>query len=302
VSATAIYLTGATASGKSALALHLAKRLGGEIISVDSMQVYRGLDIGTAKPSAAEQAGVPHHLIDVAGLDEPFDAAQFVRLAKQAEAAIRSRDARPIFCGGPGLYFRALFDGLGESPPGDEPLRDELEAAPLDGLLAELATKDPAAFESIDRQNRRRVVRAVEVIRLTGQPYSSQRSGWDALGQAPGNLFCITREGDDLTARIHERVDAMFAQGLVAETQGLARRGLRENRTASQAIGYRQVLEHLDGGPGRAETVELVKARTRQFAKRQRTWFRNQMICQPVEWAAGKSVDGCCERLLGMLC
>ncbi|HJO54375.1 MAG TPA: tRNA (adenosine(37)-N6)-dimethylallyltransferase MiaA, partial [Verrucomicrobiota bacterium] len=222
MSATAIYLTGATASGKSALALRLAKRLGGEIISVDSMQVYRGLDIGTAKPSAAEQAGVPHHLIDVAGLDEPFDAAQFVRLAKQAEAAIRSRDARPIFCGGTGLYFRALFDGLGESPPGDEPLRDELEAAPLDGLLAELATKDPAAFESIDRQNRRRVVRAVEVIRLTGQSYSSQRSGWDALGQAPGNLFCITREGDDLTARIHERVDTMFALGLVAETQGLA--------------------------------------------------------------------------------
>ena len=172
----------------------------------------------------------------------------------------------------------------------------------MDGLLDELAAKDPAAFESIDRQNRRRVVRAVEVIRLTGQPYSSQRSGWDALGQAPGNLFCITREGDDLTARIHERVDAMFAQGLVAETQGLARRGLRENRTASQAIGYRQVLEYLDGGPGRTETVELVKARTRQFAKRQRTWFRNQMICQPVGWAAGKSVDGCCERLLGMLC
>ena len=201
MSATAIYLTGATASGKSALALHLAKRLGGEIISVDSMQVYRGLDIGTAKPSPAEQAGVPHHLIDVAGLDEPFDAAQFVRLAKQAEAAIRFPRRAADFCGGTGLYFRALFDGLGESPPGDEPLRDELEAAPLDGLLAELATKDPAAFESIDRQNRRRVVRAMEVIRLTGKPYSSQRSGWDTL-QAPGNLFCITREGDDLTARI----------------------------------------------------------------------------------------------------
>ena len=139
MSAPAIYLTGATASGKSAVALRLAKRLGGEIISVDSMQVYRGLDIGTAKPSAAEQSGVPHHLIDVAGLDEPFDAAQFVRLAKQAEVAIRSRDARPIFCGGTGLYFRALFDGLGDSPPGDESLRAELEAAPMDGLLDELA-------------------------------------------------------------------------------------------------------------------------------------------------------------------
>ena len=301
MSAPAIYLTGATTSGKSALALHLAKRLGGEIISVDSMQVYRGLDIGTAKPSAAEQAEVPHHLIDVAGLDEPFDAAQFVRLAKRAEAAIRSRDARPIFCGGTGLYFRALFDGLGESPPGDEPLRAELEAAPLDELLTELATKDPAAFESIDRQNRRRVVRAVEVIRLTGQPYSSQRTGWNAPSQAPRNLFCITREADDLAGRIHSRVDSMFALGLVAETQGLAKRGLRENRTASQAIGYRQVLEHLDGGPALSETVELAKTRTRQFAKRQRTWFRNQMSCQPVEWAAGETAEVCCERLLGML-
>ena len=301
MSAPAIYLTGATASGKSAVALRLAKRLGGEIISVDSMQVYRGLDIGTAKPSAAEQAEVPHHLIDVAGLDEPFDAAQFVRLAKRAEAAIRSRGTRPIFCGGTGLYFRALFDGLGDSPPGDESLRAELEAAPMDGLLDELAAKDPAAFEAIDRQNRRRIVRAVEVIRLTGQPYSSQRSGWAAPGQAPGSLFCVTREPDDLAKRIHSRVDEMFALGLVAETESLAKRGLRENRTASQAIGYRQVLEHLDGGPGLAETVELVKTRTRQFAKRQRTWFRNQMSCQPVEWAAGESAEVCCERLLGML-
>ena len=237
-----------------------------------------------------------------AAANENRPAAEIVRLAKQAEAAIRSRDARPIFCGGTGLYFRALFDGLGESPPGDESLRAELEAAPLDELLDELAEKDPAAFESIDRQNPRRVVRAVEVIRLTGQSYSSQRTGWDAPDQAPANLFCVTREVDDLNTRIHSRVDRMFEQGLVAETESLAKRGLRENRTASQAIGYRQVLEPLDGGPGLVETVERVKARTRQFAKRQRTWFRNQLNCQPVEWAAEKSVDGCCERLLGMLC
>ena len=302
MSAPAIYLAGATASGKSALALHLAKRLGGEIISVDSMQVYRGLDIGTAKPSAAEQAGVPHHLIDVAGLDEPFDAAQFVRLAKRAEAAVRSRGARPIFCGGTGRYFRALFEGLGESPPGDDSLRAELEAIPMEELLAELAAKDPEAFKAVDRQNPRRIIRALEVIRLTGQSYSSQRTGWNATGQAPANLFCVTREVDDINTRIHSRVDRMFEQGLVAETQSLSKRGLSENRTACQALGYRQVLEHLNGELGLAETVELVKARTRQFAKRQRTWFRNQLNCQPVEWAAGKSVDGCCERLLGMLC
>ena len=301
MSAPAIYLAGATAIGKSALALRLAKRLGGEIISVDSMQVYRGLDIGTAKPSANEQGETPHYLIDVAEINEPFDAAQFVRLAKRAEEAIRLRGMRAIFCGGTGLYFRALFDGLGESPPGDDSLRAELEAMPLEELLVELAAKDPEAFEAVDRQNPRRVIRAVEVIRLTGQAYSSQRIGWDALGQAPANLFCITREMDDLNARIHERVDRMFEQGLVAETESLAKRGLRENRTACQALGYRQVLEHLDGGLGLAETVELVKARTRQFAKRQRTWFRNQMNCQSVEWTGGDSAEVCCERLLGMI-
>ena len=302
MSAPAIYLAGAPASGKSALAQRLAGRLRGEIISVDSMQVYRGLDIGTAKPSAAEQAGVPHHLIDVTGLDEPFDAAQFVRLAKRAEAAVRSRGARPIFCGGTGLYFRALFEGLGESPPGDDSLRAELEAIPMEELLAELAAKDPEAFKAVDRQNPRRVIRALEVIRLTGQSYSSQRTGWGAPGQAPGNLFSIMRKSDDLAKRIPARVDRMFEQGLVAETESLAKRGLRENRTACQALGYRQVLEHLDGELGLAETIELVKARTRQFSKRQRTWFRNQMECQPFECAADELVDGCCERLLGMLC
>ncbi len=172
----------------------------------------------------------------------------------------------------------------------------------MEALLDELKAKDLLAFEAVDRQNRRRVVRAVEVIRLTGQSYSSQRTGWNATGQAPANLFCVTREVDDLNTRIHSRVDRMFEQGLVAETQSLSKRGLSENRTACQALGYRQVLGHLDGELGLAETVELVKARTRQFAKRQRTWFRNQLNCQPVEWAAGGSVDGCCERLLGMLC
>ena len=141
MSGAAVYLTGATASGKSALALRLAKRLGGEIISVDSMQVYRGLDIGTAKPSAAEQAEVPHHLIDVAGLDEAFDAAQFVRLAKRAEEGILQRGCRPIFCGGTGLYFRAMIEGLGESPPGDESLRELLIAMPLEELVADDGTR-----------------------------------------------------------------------------------------------------------------------------------------------------------------
>ena len=296
-----IYLTGATASGKSALAMHLAKRLGGEIISVDSMQVYCGLNIGTAKPSSEEQAEVPHHLIDVAQLSEAFDAAQFVRLAKSASESISSRGRIPIFCGGTGLYFRALMEGLGNSPPSDELLRDELSLLPFESLVAELKIKDPKAAKQIDLKNPRRVLRAVEVIRLTGRPYSEQRIGWDKLKRAPENLFCINREVDVLNQRIHKRVDEMFSLGLIEETQILIKRGLRDNRNACQALGYRQVLDLLDGELSLESVVDKVKIKTRQFAKRQRSWFRNQMQCDLLDWPEDENVDSFCELLLGKL-
>ena len=296
-----IYLTGATASGKSALAMHLAKRLGGEIISVDSMQVYCGLNIGTAKPSAEEQAEVPHHLIDVAQLSEAFDAAQFVRLAKSASESISSRGRIPIFCGGTGLYFRALMEGLGHSPPSDELLRDELSLLPFESLVAELKIKDPKAAKQIDLKNPRRVLRAVEVIRLTGRPYSEQRIGWDKLKRAPENLFCINREVDVLNQRIHKRVDEMFSLGLIEETQILIKQGLRDNRNACQALGYRQVLDLLDGELSLESVVDKVKIKTRQFAKRQRSWFRNQMQCDLLNWPEDENVDSFCELLLGRI-
>ena len=296
-----IYLTGATASGKSALAMHLAKRLGGEIISVDSMQVYCGLNIGTAKPSAEEQAEVPHHLIDVAQLSEAFDAAQFVRLAKSASESISSRGRIPIFCGGTGLYFRALMEGLGNSPPSDELLRDELSLLPFESLVAELKIKDPKAAKQIDLKNPRRVLRAVEVIRLTGRPYSEQRIGWDKLKRAPENLFCINREVDVLNQRIHKRVDEMFSLGLIEETQILIKQGLRDNRNACQALGYRQVLDLLDGELSLESVVDKVKIKTRQFAKRQRSWFRNQMKCDLLDWPEDENVDSFCELLLGRI-
>ena len=294
-----IYLTGATASGKSALAMHLAKRLGGEIISVDSMQVYCGLNIGTAKPSSEEQAEVPHHLIDVAQLSEAFDAAQFVRLAKSASESISSRGRIPIFCGGTGLYFRALMEGLGNSPPSDELLRDELSLLPFESLVAELKIKDPKAAKQIDLKNPRRVLRAVEVMRLTGRPYSEQRIGWDKLKRAPENLFCINREVDVLNQRIHKRVDEMFSLGLIEETQILIKQGLRDNRNACQALGYRQVLDLLDGELSLESVVDKVKIKTRQFAKRQRSWFRNQMKCDLLDWPEDENVDSFCELLLG---
>ena len=296
-----IYLTGATASGKSALAMHLAKRLGGEIISVDSMQVYCGLNIGTAKPSAEEQAEVPHHLIDVAQLSEAFDAAQFVRLAKSASESILSRGRIPIFCGGTGLYFRALMEGLGNSPPSDELLRDELSLLPFESLVTELKIKDPKAAKQIDLKNPRRVLRAVEVIRLTGRPYSEQRIGWEKLKRAPENLFCINREVDVLNQRIHKRVDEMFSLGLIEETQILIKRGLRDNRNACQALGYRQVLDLLDGELSLESVIDKVKIKTRQFAKRQRSWFRNQMQCDLLDWPKDENVDSFCELLLGRI-
>ena len=312
-----IFLAGPTAVGKSEIALHLAEKIGGEIISVDSMQVYRGLDIGTAKPSAEERARVPHHLIDVVALNETFDAAQFVRLANAAVTDIQSSGHIPIFCGGTGLYFKAFLEGLGDTPPADEKLRAKLEAMPLPDLLRELAERDPVTFAKIDQKNPRRVIRAIEVIRLTGKKISEQRAEWKSPG-APAycrrdvpdasvadtptlfgaaQIIAFSRPNADLHARINARVDAMFARGLVEETRRLLDHGLAQNKTAMQALGYRQVVEHLRGERGLLETIDLVKTKTRQFAKRQMTWFRRHGNCEWIELKPGKSF----EKLLNCL-
>ena len=293
-----LFIAGPTAVGKSEVALLLAEKISGEIISVDSMQVYRGLDIGTAKPSAAERQRVPHHLIDVVDLTAPFDAAKFVELAQKAVTEIQSRQRVPIFCGGTGLYFKAFLDGLGKAPPSDEKLRAELEAAPLADLLRELEQRDPATFAKIDRQNPRRVIRAVEVIRLTGKPFSEQRSDWETRNSKleTRNFFGFTRPATDLHTRINARVDEMFRRGLVAETRELLTHGLEQNKTAMQAIGYRQVVEHLRGERTLPETMELVKIKTRQFAKRQITWFRKHANVEWIEWAASDSPEKMAQR------
>ncbi len=277
-------LAGPTAVGKSEVAIQLAEQLGGEIISVDSMQVYRGLDIGTAKPSKESRTRVRHHLLDIVDITSSFDAAQFVRLAQRAIEEISSRGKIPILCGGTGLYFKALFQGLGTAPAGSAQLRSELEATPVSQLLAELAKRDPEAYARIDRNNKRRVVRAIEVIRLTGQPYSRQRADWSKSSgevQPTAPVYGLARSPEDLHRRIEVRVDAMFKAGLVAETQGLLKAGLEQSRTASQALGYRQVIEYLQGLRSLADTIALIKTRTRQFANRQMTWFRRQL---PVQW------------------
>jgi len=297
-----LFLAGPTAVGKSEVALLLAEIIEGEIISVDSMQVYRGLDIGTAKPSAADRQRVPHHLIDVVDLTAPFDAARFVALAQQAVAEIQSRGHTPIFSGGTGLYFKAFLDGLGEAPPSDKKLRAELEATPLADLLRELELRDPAIFAQIDRQNPRRVIRAVEVIRLSGKPFSGQRAEWKTaatIHNSPFTIHGLSRPAADLHTRINDRVDEMFRRGLVDETRRLLGHRLEQNRTAMQAIGYRQVVEHLRGERTLPETVELVKSKTRQYAKRQLTWFHKHAQVQWLELSPTESAESCARKISG---
>jgi tRNA dimethylallyltransferase len=306
-----IFLAGPTGTGKSAVAIHLAKLIGGEIISVDSMQVYRGLDIGTAKPSLAEREEIPHHLIDVVALTEPFDAAQFVRLATAASQEIRSRGRVPLFCGGTGFYFKAFLDGLGETPSADPELRTALQQIPLPELLEELAQRDPVLFQQIDSQNRRRVVRALEVIRLTGRPFSEQRAAWPRQETEPqldslrakesAFFFGLSRGAEDLRQRIDTRVETMFQQGLVAETERLLTLGLEKNPIAMQAIGYRQMVEYLRGERSLLETKELIKLRTRQFAKRQMTWFRRQARLEWLALSPEESAEEMAEKIAGRI-
>jgi len=293
-----ILIAGPTAVGKSSVALALAERIGGEIISVDSMQVYRGLDIGTAKASPQERQRVRHHLIDVLELNEPFDAARFSKLAHAAVADIQQRGRVPILCGGTGLYFKAFLEGLGGAPPGNAALRAGLEATWLPELLRELERNDPVTFAKIDRRNPRRVIRALEVIRLTGRPFSSQRSRWNLELPTPNCFFGLMRSADDLRVRIEARVDAMFARGLAQETEQLLKRGLAQNKTAMQAIGYRQVVEHLRHARSLDETIALVKQRTRQFAKRQMTWFRRQFSLEWLNCAPEASPESVADKLL----
>lgn len=301
---TLVLVAGATAVGKSEVALRMAQRLGGEIISVDSMQVYRGMDIGTAKPTQEQRRAIRHHLVDVAGLTESFDVARFVALATAAARDIASRGGVPIGCGGTGLYFKGLLEGMGWAPPAEARVRRALEALPLDVLLRELEMADPVTWGRIDRNNKRRVVRALEVVRLSGQPFSQQRAAWGTVSagqRGAGRFFVLRRDPSDLRARIDARVERMFEGGLVEETVRLLEAGLAENPTAMQAIGYRQVVEHLRGMRTLAETIDLVKRRTHHFAKRQMTWFRNQTEAIWLDVGAGEGAEETAGRIAARL-
>lgn len=271
----AIYLAGATATGKTAVGVELAERLGGEIFALDSMTLYRGMDIGTAKPTIAERRGVPHHLIDVIDPSEAASVAQYRGWAADALADVRSRGRVPLFVGGTALYLKALLRGLFEGPSADPDLRAELEAeAEASGdqaLHQRLAVVDPPTAARLHPNDRRRVIRALEVQALTGRRLSDLQAEHDRPAPPTVAVIALTRPRSVLHDRINRRVEAMFAQGLIQETERLRD---RIHPIPAQGVGYRETLDLLSGKIRLKDAVEFTQARTRQFAKRQETWFR----------------------------
>jgi tRNA dimethylallyltransferase len=270
-----LVLVGPTASGKSALALEVARRLGGiELVSVDSMCVYRGMDLGTAKPSPADQAEVPHHLLDLVEPHQEYAVAEFQAAARAAIAAIAARGHRALLVGGTGLYLRAVVDGL--ALPGRFPeVRAEIEAEPDTAKLhRRLAAVDPAAATRMEPSNRRRIVRALEVTLGSGRPFSSFGPGLEAYPPVPYVQRAVELPRPLLDQRIVERYRQQLAEGFLDEARALHTHPLGLSRTARQALGYRELFDHLDGHCGLDEAVELAIVRTRRFARRQERWFR----------------------------
>jgi tRNA dimethylallyltransferase len=321
---TALILTGPTACGKTALALDLAERIGGEIVALDSMTVYRGMDIGTAKPTVAERGRVPHHLVDVLDPWESLTVAWWLDRAEAACRDITARGKRPLFVGGTPFYLKVLLFGLFPGPPADEELRRALEAeaerAGEAALHARLAAVDPKTAARLHPNDVRRVVRALEVYTLTGKPISDWQQTWDTPTFAANPAVVprsaripavvLERPRDVLYERINQRVDQMVAAGWLEEVRRLRELPRPLSREARQALGYRELLAHLDGnadptpmgggekdpappsllrngvgGRGWSETIDLIRTHTRQFAKRQLTWFRHlpQLVVVPAD-------------------
>jgi tRNA dimethylallyltransferase len=273
-----LVICGPTASGKSDLALRLAQELNGEIINADSMQVYRGMDIGTAKPSVEERARMPHHLIDIIRPDQPFSAADFAEAADTAIRDISFRGKRPIVVGGTGLYIRSLLKGLVDSPAGTEEVRQDLlsEARELgnQAMLEELRRVDPELAERIHPNNLVRIIRALEVFRTTGIPLSRYQLEHSFSGRQYRSLqLGIQVERSLLYNRIDDRVNLMLEQGLLREVKELLNAGYEPGFKAMRAIGYKELIAHLSGEYDLNEAIRLIKRNTRHYAKRQLTWF-----------------------------
>jgi tRNA dimethylallyltransferase len=279
------FLTGPTAVGKTAVSLALAERIGAEIVSMDSMAIYRGMDIGTAKPTTKERRQVPHHLIDLVEPKEDFSLAQYVDAAHAVATEIRGRGNEVLFAGGTPLYLKGLLRGIFQGPPADWEFRHAIiadaETNAPDWLQTRLRAVDPAAAARLHSNDTRRLVRALEVFHLTGRPISELQKQFDRA--TPANecrVFVLDRPKAELLARIDRRVDAMFAEGLVDEVRGLLAQPQPLSKTARQAVGYAETIDYLEGRHDLATAIELVKTHSRQLAKRQATWFRSLSECR----------------------
>lgn len=264
-----LHIAGPTGVGKSALAIEIAERLGAEIVGADAYQIYAGLPILTAQPAAAEMARVPHHLIGCIPPTEAFDAQRYAELARSALADIADRGRPALVVGGTGLYFRALIDGFAPTPPPDTGLRTELEDLGLDALVSRLEAADPAAPALIDCRNKRRVVRAIEIVEGSGRPLADFRS--TPRMEATG--IVVTRDREELRNRIAANVRQMLTTGAIEEVEAL---GDEIGPTAERAIGLKEIRAYIHGALSLDQCEESMIQATRQYAKRQLTWFRNQ--------------------------
>ncbi len=289
-----VLLAGPTAAGKTTLAVRLAEKLGAEIVNADSMQVYRHMDIGTAKPTAAERKEIPHHLLDVADPDEPFDAARYVDLARPAVEDILARGKVPLVVGGTGLYMKVLTRGICSGPPSDPAVKEALlreeETVGLEGLFSELVRVDPRAASRIHPHDRQRVLRALEVFRISGVALSDLQSGhrFERTVFRAVKIF-IYREREELYERINRRVDRMIEQGLEDEVRRLLLMGYGPDLKSMQSLGYRQMALHVLGKLSLIEAATLIKRDTRRYAKRQHTWFRGD---PEFSWFHAEDRDG----------
>jgi tRNA dimethylallyltransferase len=293
-----VALVGPTATGKTALGVALAHRLGGEVVNADSMQLYRGMDIGTAKPDVAERDGVPHHLLDVWHVRQAASVAEYRRLARAEVDRLRAAGVVPLLVGGSGLYVRAVLDEL-DFPGTDPAVRARLEAELAEAgpaaLHTRLAAVDPDAAAAVLPSNGRRIVRALEVVELTGGPFRATLP--EPRPHYPAVVVGLDREPAELDERVALRVDRMWAAGFVAEVEALAADGLREGPTASRALGYAQVLAQLDGALSPGEARERTASTTRRFVRRQRSWFRRDPA---TTWLDGARPD-LLEAALGVI-
>lgn len=279
------FLTGPTAAGKTSVGIELARRLDAEIVSLDSMALYRGMDIGTAKPSPEQRGAVPHHLLDVIDPHEEFSVAQYRTAAQACVEDVLARGRTALFVGGTPLYLKALLRGLFEGPAADWQFREQLRStATTEGPAAlhrRLAQVDPESAARLHPNDQRRIIRALEVFEQTGHPISRLQQQFDrGLTAERCRVFVLNWPRRVLHARIHRRVEQMFQLGLLDEVRGLLAGPAPLSRTARKAVGYREVIEHLEGRRGLPETLELVATHTRQLAKRQMTWFRGLSECR----------------------